>query len=972
MNNNKLQIRKVKAKNVISIINVYAPHTNRVKVDPEELHQFYTELGETIENIRDSKTCKTSLLLIAGDFNAKVGQSIANEPCLGSFSRGLRNHSGQTLIDFCNIHEMFITNSSFQHPARHITTWESTRTLRNNTVLHIFNQIDYIICQQTQKNILTNSRSYAGTMTDSDHRLVITEMNIKPYYLFKPQKQNQQKFIDCSKLSDSKISDQYRENLSQNLKTIDSANCTRGAVHAHTVRGTVPDDATRREEPGCHTRREDPGVAAVPGEVANDHVPGELISKVAPGEAQNCWDKIVKTIIETAESTLGFKSSTKNNRTYDPEIEILSKQQKILRNQISTCNEIEEVKQMKSQRNKILHAIKAKTLQNRNAEIDSKVHEINNLQDNTKMYKAVKSLKRKKFENPFVCDNDGKRITNPTAIYEHIRDHFYKHFHKNDIPSIQPFVGEPEPLQKPICIDEVIKAIKKLNNNRAADIDGMTAEFLKHAPRELHEWIVDILNDVLENHSELDLGTGILVALQKPGKEKGPVKNLRPVILLLILRKVLSNITFERIKPQYENYISPSQSAYRSNRSTSDIVWAHRWIAAKAQKVQTKIFITGLDMSAAFDTIKRNELLDILSSILGPDEMKMMRLLLSNTTLDIKMRGVKTEKFESNIGSPQGDGISGVVFNIYLEDSLQELRVTVDANDIRMEHNYAITQNTMLPDEAIYADDTDFIHEDESRKNIVVAVAADTLLISNLLVNDDKTEHTVIERGDRNTELWRSTKKLGSLLGDVEDIANRKQLAIAGMNEMNKIWIRKDRISESRRLGLYGTLVKSILTYNCGTWGMTKKDEDNIDSFHRNQLRRVIGKRWPHRISNYNLYKRCHERPISLFITASRWKLFGHILRADPRSPAFRAMLFYFEPSNNKSFRGRPRCTIATTLDNDIKKTAAKINTFPFKHLKNVDDLLTICTVAQDRKRWKNVVKDIISVAKAEKPIVFL
>ena len=34
------------------------------------------------------------------------------------------------------------------------------------------------------------------------------------------------------------------------------------------------------------------------------------------------------------------------------------------------------------------------------------------------------------------------------------------------------------------------------------------------------------------------------------------------------------------------------------------------------------------------------------------------------------MNGVKTENFQSNIGSPQGDGISGILFNIYLEDTI--------------------------------------------------------------------------------------------------------------------------------------------------------------------------------------------------------------------------------------------------------------------------------------------------------------
>ena len=220
-----------------------------------------------------------------------------------------------------------------------------------------------------------------------------------------------------------------------------------------------------------------------------------------------------------------------------------------------------------------------------------------------------------------------------------------------------------------------------MNNNRAAGPDGISAELVKYAPIEVHKFICDILNDVLENHNDLDLGRGCLVALQKPGKPKGPVRNLRPVILLLIIQKILSNITSERIKPTYESYISQSQSAYRPNRSTADIVWAHRWIAAKVKKKQMKVYITGLDMSSAFDTIIREELINIPENILHEDEVRMVRLLLSNTTLEIR---IETEEFVSNIGSPQGDGISGILFNIYLE-SLRRMRSEVNSRDVRIE-----------------------------------------------------------------------------------------------------------------------------------------------------------------------------------------------------------------------------------------------------------------------------------------------
>ena len=66
------------------------------------------------------------MTILARDFNAKVGKQRHTEiSCSGKFSRGRTNNSGKTLIDFCSINYLFISNSAFQHPARHITTWES-------------------------------------------------------------------------------------------------------------------------------------------------------------------------------------------------------------------------------------------------------------------------------------------------------------------------------------------------------------------------------------------------------------------------------------------------------------------------------------------------------------------------------------------------------------------------------------------------------------------------------------------------------------------------------------------------------------------------------------------------------------------------------------------------------------------------------------------------------------------------------
>ena len=226
------------------------------------------------------------------------------------------------------------------------------------------------------------------------------------------------------------------------------------------------------------------------------------------------------------------------------------------------------------------------------------------------------------------------------------------------------------------------------------------------------------------------------------------------------------------------------------------------------------------------------------------------------------------------------------MFNIYLEDALRRARAEINLTEPRIEHSYAKVTTSNLPQEMVYADDTDILNREQAEKDKALQTICEVFPTRDLKINNDKTEHTLLKRGEKKNEPWREVKKLGSLLGDQQDIARRKHLSSSAMNNLNKVWLRSNHISEKHRLKLYRTLVKPVLLYNCATWGLTKQDSANLDSFHRQQLRRIIGKRYPHKISCKALYKRCEEEPISITITRRRWQLFGHTLRLNKETRA--------------------------------------------------------------------------------------
>ena len=148
---------------------------------------------------------------------------------------------------------------------------------------------------------------------------------------------------------------------------------------------------------------------------------------------------------------------------------------------------------------------------------------------------------------------------------------------------------------------------------------------------------------------------------------------------------------------------------------------------------------------------------------------------------------------------------------------------------------------------------------------------------------------------------------------------------------------------------------------------MTQKDTRVLDAFHRQQLRQLIGKKYPNKISNKNLYNRCEERPISLDILKSRWKLFGHTLRLSDNTSAVKAMKLYFiKKRSEKAFRGRPRETIVTTINKDITRARSMERSFLIPTMRNKEDLEQIRLKAQDRVAWRNISSIVCRAAEAE------
>lgn len=121
-----------------TIISAYAP----AMTNPEEIKEgFYSTLRDIVKEVSI-----TDKVIIAGDFNARVGGEVENWPgVIGSNRIGKCNSNGEMLLAFCSEFQLVIINTVFKHKPHHLNTWMHPRSKH-------WHLLDYVITRQRDQN----------------------------------------------------------------------------------------------------------------------------------------------------------------------------------------------------------------------------------------------------------------------------------------------------------------------------------------------------------------------------------------------------------------------------------------------------------------------------------------------------------------------------------------------------------------------------------------------------------------------------------------------------------------------------------------------------------------------------------------------------------------------------------------------------------------------------------------------------
>ena len=893
------------------IINAYGPTMENVKdgVDVSSdtnvvLDEFYADLNSALDIPAHYD------VFIAGDFNSRLGSRSDGDVQaglsrnMGNYGVGQRNSNGQCLLNFMVEKDLFACNTSFKHPSRHITSWHGTTTSRDDPdeTVKYYKQIDYILCKSNYKVNVTDARSYGGALLDSDHKPVVARVQLHRKYLVHKKHKTPRK-LNVKRLQDRGVKLNMLNTFEKKMKE-------------------------RRKT----------------------------------GNPNDDLNSLITDAYSTAEEVLGTIPPNKHKSfSTDPEIYNLSLERKKLivanmQNKHPTNRKLVKtnINQLKRQIKKRLRAIN-------NCSSDLLINEINTTNDFGRYYGASKILAKGYVRPALTIHNSaGNNAGTDEEKARIIKEYFKAELNDSDEPLLSAFLDPPSSLDCPITVEEVEKAISKLKSGKAVGIDKVPGEVMKALNYPLlHNELVRVFNESFEKNIHIEaIGAGILTPLAKPGKPRGPVKSIRPLTLLNISRKILSLIVLNRIELTVDNFTGPFQAAYKAGRSCADLVWAQNMLISVVMKKKFEWSKVSIDMSAAFNTIRRRTTINLLEAAgCSRDDQRLVQYLMANTTLVVRVKSTDSDVFDYNIGASQGESAAGKLFTLNLAGGLMHIRAVLPSRP-----NPPIAMNGM-PLESGYSDDIEKLGENMEELKYIFHTSKKILKEWSLFVNDSKTQFTRVyleevgvrdEWGNelRGEEAWRNEMLLGTKLGSEVDVAHRINKANTAFWSFDKLWCqgpKRSQITEERKIRLYDSLVVSVLLYNCCCWAVTQTVLESINVVHRKHLRRILNIYWPNTISNKALYARTQTKPLSERVEKARWTMLGHVLRSDNCTPAYQA--FLFAALGCEDLKGRAGRHRTNLFDIIVKKDLYKRNIY----LKSEDDFTNLVIKAQDRLGWKSL-----------------
>lgn len=368
---------------------------------------------------------------------------------------------------------------------------------------------------------------------------------------------------------------------------------------------------------------------------------------------------------------------------------------------------------------------------------------------------------------------------------------------------------------------EMEKIIRK-SSTKSCSLDPIPTWLLKECINPLLPIITKIVNlSLSEGVMPVDFKEANLLPLLKgPSMDVEILKHFRPVSNLVYVSKLVEKVVDSQITTHmtFNNLHDPLQSSYKKYHSTETAMVRLHSDILTALDENKAVLVICIDLSAAFDTVDHQCLLNRMEKRLGITGtcLKWFKSYLSNRKQKVVINGVSSTARALTCGVPQGSVLGPKCYNMY----------TLPVGDIISKHEV---------DHQLYADDGQlyiaFKAKDAGVTNERMQVLAhdlkDWYVANSLMANDDKLIAMLINgplrkpillppltMGEVEVPLSLSAKILGVHVDNtISMVSQVNSVTKACFYQLHKIYKVRQCVTEEAAKTMVHTLVTSRLDY---------------------------------------------------------------------------------------------------------------------------------------------------------------
>ena len=233
------------------------------------------------------------------------------------------------------------------------------------------------------------------------------------------------------------------------------------------------------------------------------------------------------------------------------------------------------------------------------------------------------------------------------------------------------------PMQQPLTLGELQRALKKMRPRRSPGPDGIINEMLIHLGSAAVCKLLQIYNHSGEQgvHPQI-WQEATMIPILKKGKDPKKANSYRPVSLTSCVVKTMERIVNERLKWYLEtkDLLAPEHAGFQQFRSTEDqATYLSQEIEDTFQE-QKLVLVSWIDLQKAFDKVWMEGLLvKVWRNGIASNMFNWIQSYLYNHRARVSVDRIHSKKILLRHGVPQGGVLSPILFLMFINDLVSEL-----------------------------------------------------------------------------------------------------------------------------------------------------------------------------------------------------------------------------------------------------------------------------------------------------------